>query len=832
MNEPNSAPDSGTLWNIYNWYFWTIRGADPDHTIQLEGNWDWSTLPNPSWYGWYNVAYHQHAYAFGVNGTYNPTTAQVDGAAWAALASYQDYFSYNIPDYIGEFAGNTDPSSFEYEHAVFNAYGVGWANWTWKAEGGSNDEWADTIPYNWPWVPNLQTDAMPTILSDYATVVTPGHYQANALLQNTMAEPYAAADTYTLTEDQSLYISASSGVLSNDVDVNGYQLSAVLVNNVSHGELTLWSDGSFYYIPTPGFVGTDTFRYRATDANGWSPNTITVTLIVQPGSPTALPSGWSNVDIGSPSLAGNTSFNWSNAVWTVAGSGGDIWNGTDQFQYAYQSLTGNGAIMARVDSVQNTDPWAKVGVMIRETLDPSSRDAIMAITSGNGAIFEWRSIANGATSGSTISGISAPYWVMVQRAGSVFTGFISSNGVSWTQVGSASMVMASTVNVGLAVTAHNNSSLNPATFDNVSVTPAPGAPTGLTATAGDGQVALTWTLSSGATSYNVVRAPFGGSFSIITNVSSTAYVDHNVTNGTTYYYIVTAVNMGGVSGNSNEVGATPIGYQQWVNQYFPGNPSMGATNVDADGTGQNNLFKYVAGLDPTNPSSVFQFNVQTVATNEPTWMGLTYNPIAPGRTYTIEFCTDFPSGSYTPLTGASSPQTNGNQVTVIDLNATQSNKFYVHVHAFHCREDRGAIRSKRSGQMKFTATMDDIARETGLSKMTVSRALSNKGYVSERSRKLVFKAAKKLDYQINLLARQLSSNRTHLLGIITPFRGLLGTFYLGQILQGIQEALAQTEYHMALFDSQSEDFNDGSEMRQSLSSTSCRRPDRGRARLQ
>jgi DNA-binding LacI/PurR family transcriptional regulator len=111
--------------------------------------------------------------------------------------------------------------------------------------------------------------------------------------------------------------------------------------------------------------------------------------------------------------------------------------------------------------------------------------------------------------------------------------------------------------------------------------------------------------------------------------------------------------------------------------------------------------------------------------------------------------------------------------------------------------------------MQFTTTMDDIARETGLSKMTVSRALSNRGYVSGRSRQLVFKAAKKLDYQINLLARQLSSNRTHLLGVITPFRGLLGTFYLGQILQGIQEALAQTEYHVALFDSESEDFNDG-----------------------
>src|SRR5579859_2244644 len=288
LNEPNSSPSNSALWNIYNWYFWIIRSVDPDHTIQMEGNWDWSTLPNPSSEGWYNIIYQQHAYAFGANGTYDPTTSQVDGAAWGAISSFLNYQSYNIPDYIGEFSGNADPSSFDYEHSLFNQYGVGWANWTWKAEGGTNDEWADTIPYNWPTVPNLQTDSMATILADYATCVTTGHYQANPLLQNTMAEPYATPDVYTLTEDQSLYVTASSGVLSNDVDVNGYQLTAQLANNVSHGTLTLYSDGSFYYTPTAGFVGTDTFRYQAVDANSTSPNIITVTLVVQPGSPTTL----------------------------------------------------------------------------------------------------------------------------------------------------------------------------------------------------------------------------------------------------------------------------------------------------------------------------------------------------------------------------------------------------------------------------------------------------------------------------------------------------------------------------------------------------------------
>jgi LacI family transcriptional regulator len=108
-----------------------------------------------------------------------------------------------------------------------------------------------------------------------------------------------------------------------------------------------------------------------------------------------------------------------------------------------------------------------------------------------------------------------------------------------------------------------------------------------------------------------------------------------------------------------------------------------------------------------------------------------------------------------------------------------------------------------------TVTMDDIARETGLSRMTVSRAISNKGYVSERTRKLVHAVAKKLDYQVNMLARQLSSNRSHLLGVITPFNSLVGTSYFGQVMQGIQQVLSGTGYHVALFDSQSEDFNDG-----------------------
>jgi fibronectin type 3 domain-containing protein len=88
----------------------------------------------------------------------------------------------------------------------------------------------------------------------------------------------------------------------------------------------------------------------------------------------------------------------------------------------------------------------------------------------------------------------------------------------------------------------------------------PPAPANLTATAGNQQVSLSWTASTGATSYNVKRSTTsGGPYTTISSPTATTYVDSSVTNGTTYYYVVTAVNASGQSGNSNQASATPTG---------------------------------------------------------------------------------------------------------------------------------------------------------------------------------------------------------------------------------------------------------------------------------
>jgi len=111
--------------------------------------------------------------------------------------------------------------------------------------------------------------------------------------------------------------------------------------------------------------------------------------------------------------------------------------------------------------------------------------------------------------------------------------------------------------------------------------PAPSAPTGLTATPGDGRVALTWTASSGAASYNVKRsAASGGPYTTIaTGVSTTSYTDTTVANGTTYYYVISAVNAAGESPDSSEVSATPQ----------PLSPPVAPTALTAKATGKRRI---------------------------------------------------------------------------------------------------------------------------------------------------------------------------------------------------------------------------------------------------
>jgi len=187
----------------------------------------------------------------------------------------------------------------------------------------------------------------------------------------------------------------------------------------------------------------------------------------------ALPSGWVDGDVGSPSIGGSASF--TNGLWTVSGGGSDIWNASDQFNFVSLSFFGDGSIAAKVTSLQNTDPstgWSKAGVMFRNDNSAGAINAAVVVSAANGVNFQWRSAAGGQSSSANASGIVAPAWVKLVRSGTNFSGFYSVDGTNWIQIGMAqSLSMNGVVLAGLAVTAHNNSALNTAAFTNVTVLP-------------------------------------------------------------------------------------------------------------------------------------------------------------------------------------------------------------------------------------------------------------------------------------------------------------------------------------------------------------------------
>jgi hypothetical protein len=166
-------------------------------------------------------------------------------------------------------------------------------------------------------------------------------------------------------------------------------------------------------------------------------------------------------------------------TYTMTATGADIWYAADEFHYAFKMLTGAGSIVAKVLSVDNTDPWAKAGVMIRETVDPDSKFAAVYITPGNGCRFQARiNTATDALSDTSVvsteqTAITAPYWVKLERdIGGNFRGYYSANGSTWTPMtwNPQYITMSSNVLIGLALTSHNDGITCETKFSNVTIT--------------------------------------------------------------------------------------------------------------------------------------------------------------------------------------------------------------------------------------------------------------------------------------------------------------------------------------------------------------------------
>jgi glucose/arabinose dehydrogenase len=183
---------------------------------------------------------------------------------------------------------------------------------------------------------------------------------------------------------------------------------------------------------------------------------------------TTIPAPWVSRDIGSVGVAGSSGH--AAGTFIVRGAGADIWNTADAFHYAYRTMAGDGAIVARVATVSGTDNWTKVGVMIRASADPRAANAFLLVSTSRGLAFQRRNTTGGVTTQTAGGNATAPRWVRLARAGNLVTASLSPDGITWTKVGQDTIALPATALVGLAVTSHRTSSLATGTFDNVTVT--------------------------------------------------------------------------------------------------------------------------------------------------------------------------------------------------------------------------------------------------------------------------------------------------------------------------------------------------------------------------
>lgn len=185
-----------------------------------------------------------------------------------------------------------------------------------------------------------------------------------------------------------------------------------------------------------------------------------------------LPSPWENSDIGSVGITGSASATTNGSLFTILGSGANIWGTNDEFQYVYQPFSGDGEIICMVQSISpDVDDYVKAGVMFRETLDDDSKNALMYVTPESGNAFQYRTTTSSSTS--KVSDASTlDRWLKLERTGNVFEAYQSNDGVNWSFVSSQTITMADDIYIGLAVTSHDDTQIATSKFRDVSIIPA------------------------------------------------------------------------------------------------------------------------------------------------------------------------------------------------------------------------------------------------------------------------------------------------------------------------------------------------------------------------
>jgi hypothetical protein len=210
---------------------------------------------------------------------------------------------------------------------------------------------------------------------------------------------------------------------------------------------------------------------RAVDSGG---NQVVVAsdpfVIAGPGGG-SLPPNWHNLDIGAVGAAGST--NQLDGVWTIEGSGADVWGAADELHFVYTLITHDFEFTARVASVENLHRWTKAGLMLRESLQPGSRHAFAIATprAERGVVFQRRPVEDGQSVSTTGALIAPPVWLKLLRQGDVVSAYYRRTTTDvWTLIARQTFTaLPFALEVGFAMSSHVDGRLATAVFDNVEI---------------------------------------------------------------------------------------------------------------------------------------------------------------------------------------------------------------------------------------------------------------------------------------------------------------------------------------------------------------------------
>ena len=195
INEPRGASSKLQVWNAYDNLYKTVRSADPDHIIFMEGafggygQWNWDALPDPATYHWTNVVYEMHEYQW------SGTSREVQNGATRQVDDFKRHQSWNIPGYIGEFnAMTSNPADWSDSIKKYDDAGLSWTMWTYKSSNGAvgtpSGHWgwfdANSGCYTGEikcWMPNVNSDSAYWIQTDWQMWKTSHAFSQNPNFQ-------------------------------------------------------------------------------------------------------------------------------------------------------------------------------------------------------------------------------------------------------------------------------------------------------------------------------------------------------------------------------------------------------------------------------------------------------------------------------------------------------------------------------------------------------------------------------------------------------------------------------------------------------------------------